>query len=58
MYRRRHFGAALALAALIPSAGAGERALWPAALKTAYHVRLNSTWPQEVADPSETTRPA
>ena len=63
MYRRRHFGAALALAALIPSAGAGERALWPApasftfvreapapaVLKTAYHVRLDSTWPQESA---------
>jgi hypothetical protein len=65
MYRRRHFGAAAALgiAAMIPSAGAGQSALEPAraslafaktapapaALKTAYHVRLISTWPQEAA---------
>src|SRR6266542_3446425 len=63
MYRRRHFGAALALAALIPSAGPGQSALRPAqasftfvreapapaALKTAYHLRLSSTWPQEAA---------
>jgi hypothetical protein len=65
MYRRRHFGAAaaLALAALIPSAGAGQSAFRPArasfasagaapapaVLKTAYHVRLTSTWPQEAA---------
>jgi hypothetical protein len=66
MYRRRHFraAAALALAALIPSAGAGQRSLGPArasfasagaapapaALKAAYHLRLISTWPQEAAD--------
>jgi hypothetical protein len=65
MYRRRHFGAAaaLGLAALIPSAGAGQSALRPAraafaiagdapapaALTNAYHVRLTSTWPQEAA---------
>jgi hypothetical protein len=65
MYRRRHFGAAaaLALAALFPSPGASQIALrparasfalvgeapTPAALKTAYHVRLTSTWPQESA---------
>jgi hypothetical protein len=65
MHRRRHFwaAAALALAALIPSAGAAQSALRltqssfaladevpaPAALKAAYHVRLTSTWPQEAA---------
>ncbi len=65
MDRRRHCGAAaaLALAALIPPAGAAQSALEPArvsfalagdaptpvALKTAYHVRLTSTWPQETA---------
>jgi hypothetical protein len=65
MDRRRHFGAALAIAfaALIPPAGAAQSALeparvsfalaekapTPAALKTAYHVRLTSTWPQEAA---------
>jgi hypothetical protein len=64
MYRRRHFGTAAALAlALIPSDGAAQSALRPArasfalagevpapaALKTAYHVRLTSTWPQEAA---------
>ena len=64
MYRRRHFGTAAALAlALIPSDGAAQSALRPArasfalagevpvpaALKTAYHVRLTSTWPQESA---------
>ena len=64
MYRGRHFGAAaaLALAALLPAEGAAQGALRPArasfaltgeapalaALKTAYHVRLTSTWPQEV----------
>jgi hypothetical protein len=63
MDRRRHFGAALALATLIPSTGAGQSAFrpaqasftfareapGPAVLKTAYHVRLTSTWPQEAA---------
>jgi hypothetical protein len=64
MDRRRHFwAAALMLAALIPSHGAAQSALRPArasfalvgeapapaALKTAYHVRLTSTWPQEAA---------
>jgi len=65
MYRRGHLGtaAALALGALIPSDGAAQSALRPArasfalageapapaALKTAYHVQLTSTWPQSVA---------
>ena len=65
MFRRRHFGAAaaLALAALIPSDAAAQSALRPArasfalageapapsALKVAYHLRLTSTWPQEAA---------
>jgi hypothetical protein len=60
MYRRRHLGAAaaLALAALIPPAGAAHSTLeaarvsfapTPPALKTSYHVRLTSTWPQEAA---------
>ncbi|MFL5496265.1 MAG: hypothetical protein ACJ8DC_17910 [Gemmatimonadales bacterium] len=67
MYRRRHFGAAaaLALTSLIPSDGAAQSARGPArasfalagvaptpapaALKSAYHIRLTSTWPQEAA---------
>jgi hypothetical protein len=60
---RRYFGAAsaIAFASLILPAGAAQSALeparvsfaarptTPAALKSAYHVRLTSTWPQEAS---------